>query len=353
MKAVKERLLPVAVKLFTKLLAILLGLGISAVVFAAYGVDPLYAYSLMVTKSLSFRGASEVLTKLIPLQLCGIGLIVAFKSGMWNIGAEGQMLLGATFATWIALFLDVPEFSRLPLIFLFGLAAGAGWALIPALLKVKFEVNEVITTLMMNYIASSLVNYLVYGPWKGAKEWGFPYTDKFPKSVWLPTIAGTRIHWPTLLIAILTAFLVYFLLVKTTVGFEIRVSGQSKRAAEYAGINYGRALLISMAISGALAGLAGVGEVCGIHHRLRYASSISSGYGYAGIIVAWLSELNAVASVLSALFMAFLFAGGDLMQVSLGLPIGVVDVFNGSILISLLVSEAFGRYRPKWRLRLK
>lgn len=351
MKAVKGRILPLTVKLFAKLLAILLGLGISAVVFAAYGVNPFYAYSLMIVKSLSFRGASEVLTKFIPLQLCGIGLVVAFKSGMWNIGAEGQILLGAMFATWVALFLDVSDSLRLPLAFLFGSAAGAGWALIPALLKARFEVNEVITTLMMNYIASSLVNYLVYGPWKGAGEWGFPYTDKFPKSMWLPTVEGTRIHWPTLVMAVLAVFLVYFLFAKTTIGFEMKVSGQSKRTAEYAGINYGRALLISMAISGALAGLAGVGEVCGIHHRLRYASSISSGYGYAGIIVAWLSGLNAVGSILSALFMAFLLAGGDLMQVSLGLPIGVVDVFNGSILISLLLPEAFKRYRFKRRFR--
>ncbi|MBS7612321.1 ABC transporter permease [Candidatus Bathyarchaeota archaeon] len=303
----------------------------------------------MFSKSLSSYGLSEVLTKFIPLELCGIGLIVAFKSGMWNIGAEGQLLIGAIMATWAALFLDIPDFAQLPLILILSMVGGFAWALIPALLKAKLEVNEVIVTLMMNYIASFLVNYLVYGPWKGAKEWGFPYTDKFPESAWLQTIPGTRIHWLTLLIASIATFTAFLILFKTTLGFEMRVCGQSRRVAEYSGMNYTKALMASMAISGALAGLAGAGEVCGIHRRLRYASAISSGYGYSGIIVAWLSSLHPIASPLSAFFMAFLLAGGDILQVSLGLSSGVVNVFNGVILFSLLISEFFGRYRLRWR----
>lgn len=337
------------VKIVTKIVAILLALGISAVIFMSYGINPIYAFSTMFSKSLTPYGLSEVVTKFIPLELCGVGLIVAFKSGMWNIGAEGQLLIGAIMATWAALFLDIPDFTRLPLILVLSALGGIIWALIPAFLKAKLEINEVIVTLMMNYIASSLVNYLVYGPWKGSKEWGFPYTDKFPESAWLPIIPGTRIHWPTLLMASVAAFTVFFIMFKTTLGFEMRVCGQSRRVAEYSGMNYMKALMVSMAISGALAGLAGAGEVCGIHRRLRYASAISSGYGYSGIIVAWLSGLHPIASILSALFIAFLLAGGDILQVSLGLSAGIVNVFNGAILLSLLISEFFGRYRFRWK----
>ncbi len=343
----REQSLPV--KIATKIIAALLALGISAVIFASYGINPVYAFSIMFSKSLSSYGLSEVVTKFIPLELCGIGLIVAFKSGLWNIGAEGQLLIGAIMATWVALFLEVPDFARLPLILILSMVGGSAWALIPALLKAKLEVNEVIVTLMMNYIASSLVNYLVYGPWKGAKEWGFPYTDKFPESAWLQTIPGTRIHWPTLIMASIATFTTLLILFKTTLGFEMRVCGQSRRVAEYSGMNYTKVLMASMAISGALAGLAGAGEVCGIHRRLRYASAISSGYGYSGIIVAWLSGLHPAASPLSAFFMAFLLAGGDILQVSLGLSIGVINVFNGAILFSLLISDFFGRYRLRWR----
>lgn len=337
------------VKIVTKMIAVLLALGISAAIFASYGINPVYAFSIMFSKSLSPFGLSEVVTKFIPLELCGVGLIVAFKSGMWNIGAEGQLLIGAIMATWAALFLDIPDFIQLPLILILSMAGGLTWALIPAFLKAKLEVNEVILTLMMNYVASFLVNYLVYGPWKGTKEWGFPYTDKFPESAWLPTIPGTRVHWPTLLIASIAIFTTFLILFKTTLGFEMRVCGQSRRVAEYSGMNYTKALMVSMAISGALAGLAGAGEVCGIHRRLRYASAISSGYGYSGIIVAWLSGLHPIASLLSAFFMAFLLAGGDILQVSLGLSSGVVNVFNGVILFSLLISEFFGRYRLRLR----
>lgn len=339
----------ILIRITTKIIAVLLSLVILAFIFIGYGINPIYAFSTMFSKSLTLYGLSEVITKFIPLELCGLGLIVAFKSGMWNIGAEGQLLMGAIMATWGALFVDIPDFTRLPLILVLSMVGGIAWALIPALLRVKFEVNEVIVTLMMNYIASSLVNYLVYGPWKGAREWGFPYTDKFPESAWLPTIPGTRIHWPTLLIASVGVFMIFIVMFKTTLGFEMKVCGQSRRVAEYSGINYVKTLTISMVISGALAGLAGAGEVCGIHRRLRYASAISSGYGYSGIIVAWLSGLHPLTSPLSAFFIAFLLAGGDVLQVSFGLPSGIVNVFNGAILFSLLVSEFFGRYKLRWR----
>ena len=337
------------IELFATIVAILLAFLIAAFIFLIYGINPLYAYAQIFGTVFKVHRLGEIVTKLIPLLLCGVGLTIAFKANTWNIGAEGQLLIGAILATWVALFLNVPEFTRLPLMFLLGFIGGTAWAFIPAILKSKLRTNEVITTLMMNYIAANLVNHLIYGPWKGAEEWGFPYTNKFPTSAWLPTIPKTRIHWPTLIIALMSAFLLYFLLTKTTVGFELRVAGQDERVARYAGMSVGKAIILAMIISGGLAGIAGVGEVAGVHHRLRYASSISSGYGYAGIIVALLARNNPILSILTAFFLAILFVGGDAIQVSMGLPFGVVNIFNGIILACLLTSEFLAKYKISWR----
>lgn len=335
-------------RILMKILAILLALLFSAIIFAISGVDPWYAYTLIFTKSFTYSGLTEIVTKLIPILLCTVGLTLAFKAGVWNIGAEGQLLLGAIGATWIALFVDIYDQLRLPLAILVGMILGASWGLIPVILKIRLNVNEVVSTLMMNYIASGIVDYLVYGPWKGAREWGFPYTDRFPEAAWLPLIPGTRIHWPTLLLGVLSSILVYILLSRTTLGFEIKVCGQGRRVADYLGIPYGSRLIIAMIISGGLAGLAGVGEVCGVHRRLRYSFSISSGYGYTAIIGAWLSGLNPIGSISSSFLLAFLLTGRDIIQVSLGLPFATSNIFNGSILISILILEVLGRYRIRW-----
>lgn len=335
-------------RILLKVLAILLSFLFSAVIFAINGIDPWHAYTLIFVRSFTYSGLAEITTKLIPILICTIGLIVAFKAGIWNIGAEGQLLLGAIGATWIALFVDVYDLLRLPLALLVGMIFGASWALIPIILKIKLNVNEIVSTLMMNYIASGIVDYLVYGPWKGAREWGFPYTDKFPDIVWLPLIPGTRIHWPTLLLGIFSSVIIYMLFSKTVLGFEMKVCGHGRKVADYLGISYSSRLMIAMVISGGLAGLAGVGEVCGIHRRLRYASSISSGYGYTAIIGAWLSELNPLSSILSTFLLAFLLTGRDVIQVSLGLPFATSNVFNGCILLSILIVEALGRYRVRW-----
>lgn len=337
------------IELIATIVAILLAFVIAAFIFLIYGINPLYAYAQIFGIVGKPYRLVEVITKLIPLLLCGVGLTIAFKANTWNIGAEGQLLIGAILATWVALFLNIPEFTRLPLMFLLGFIGGAAWAFIPAVLKSKLRTNEVITTLMMNYIAANLVNHLIYGPWKGAEEWGFPYTNKFPLSAWLPTIPKTRIHWPTLIIALVSAFLLYFLLTKTTLGFELRVAGQDERVAKYAGMSVEKTIILAMIISGGLAGIAGVGEVAGVHHRLRYASSISSGYGYAGIIVALLGRNNPILSIITAFFLAILFVGGDAIQVSIGLPFGVVNIFNGIILACLLTSEFLAKYKISWR----
>jgi len=319
-----------------------------AVAFYIFGLDPLFAYKKIFIGSFgSLYGLSESLVKAIPLLLCGVGLAIAFKAQFWNIGAEGQLLMGALAATWVALFcpIELPSWAMLPVMFIAGFLAGAIWALIPALLRAKLRVNEVITTLMLVYVATEIVNYLVYGPWKGAREWGFPYSDRFPDSAIIPVISGTRIHYPTLILGLVVAVLAYFLLMRTKWGYEIRVTGDNPRAAEYAGIPYLRIALLVMLISGGLAGVAGVGEVAGIHGRLRYPQGISPGYGFTAIIVAWLAQLNPLVVILTSFLFGGLLVGGDALQVSMNLPVPTIQMFNGAILLFLVGGEILLRYR--------
>ena len=322
------------------LVSVFLALLVQAVIFFSIGINPLTAYSQIFYGAFgSFYGLSETIVKTIPLLLCAIGLGIAFKAGIWNIGSEGQLILGAIAATYVAF-----VYPNIILMFIAGMLAGAGWALIAGLLKAKLEVNEVISTLMLNYIALNLLEYLVYGPWKGSQEWGFPYTNLFPLSARIPRIPGTRIHYYTLAVALLATGL-YYILKKTKLGYKIKVVGQSRRAAEYGGISFTKIVLITMFFSGALAGIAGVGEVAGIHYRLK--PQISPGYGYTAIIVAWLGRLDAVGILLSSLFVGSLFVGGDMIQVSLGLPFSVINVFNGLILIFLAGGEFLSNYKIK------
>jgi len=337
--------------LMAPVLSLALALFVIALVFWSYGVNPVVAYKRIFLGAFgSLYGWSETIVKAIPLMLCGVGLAIAFKALVWNIGAEGQLLMGATAATWVALsFPQLPSWILLPAMFTAGFLGGALWALIPGFLKARWQVNEVITSLMLVYVASELVNYLIYGPWKGATEWGFPYTDKFSPSAQLPVLFNTRIHYPTLLLALGSAFLFYVLVRRTRWGYEIRVTGENPEAARYAGIDYLKVVLLVMAISGGLAGMAGVGEVAGIHHRLRYPRGISPGYGFTAIIVAWLGRLNPLGIILSSLLFGGLLVGGDAIQVALGLPVATIDIFNGLILFAVLVGEFFTHYEISWK----
>jgi simple sugar transport system permease protein len=334
---------------FALVLSLLLALAVIAVLFRALGVDPIVAYRRIFRGAFgSVYGISETIVKAIPLILVAVGLTIAFQARVYNIGAEGQLLLGAICATGLALARpDWPAWLLLPGMFVFGFLGGAVWALIPALLKSRFHVDEVLSSLMMVYIASESVNYLVYGPWKGASEMGFPYTDKFSASAQLPTWLRTRIHYPTLILGLTLAVLAYLLIHRTKWGFEIRVTGQNPMAARYAGMNYMRTVVLVMLLSGGLAGLAGVGEVAGIHHRLRYPQGISPGYGFTAIIVAWLARLNPLAAVITALLLGGLLVGGDAIQVALGLPVATMYIFNGLILLFVLGGELFTRYQVR------
>lgn len=317
--------------------SVVVALLAAAPVFSGYGVNPIKAYT-EIAKGVfgSWPSFSEVLRRATPLILCGVGLTLAFRAQFWNIGAEGQLLAGAVAATGVALFLPVSDGWRLPLMFFFGFLAGAVWGLIPALLRVKLGVNDVISTLMLNYVMAYVVEWLVHGPWKGPTMRGFAYTDAFPLSARLSYLVGTRVHWVTLVLGGVLAVAVAFLLARTRLGYEIRVVGHNPEAARYAGISFTAVLSLVMLISGGLAGLAGVGEVAGIHWRLRSPAHISMGYGYTAIIVAWLARGSPVAAIFTALLFGLIFAAGDYMKTILNLPFQITGVFNGLILFFLI-----------------
>jgi len=197
---------------------------------------------------------------------------------------------------------------------------------------------------MMNYIAIYLMEWLIHGPWKGPTARGFAYTDQFPRAAWLPTLYGTRIHWPTLVLGLLLALVMYILVTRTKSGFEIRVVGENP-------ISQFKTTLLVMLIAGGFAGLAGVGEVAGIHHKLLGPLNISMGYGYTAIIVAWLARRNPLAVIITSFLFAIIISGGDVIKVSLGLPFQLINVFNGLILFFLIGSEVFIRYKVSFSFR--
>lgn len=340
---------PAARVLGVSLLAIVGALAAAGVVFAVYGADPLAAYAVIVRGTFGGRGeASEVARRTIPLLLCGAGLALAFRAQFWNIGAEGQLLAGAVGATAVALFVPLRGPWVLVAMFAAGFTAGALWGLVPTVLRLRLSVNEVLTTLMMNYIALYGVAWLIHGPWKGVTQFGFAYTDAFPAAARLPLLAGTRVHWPTLALGLALAGALTFLLARTRLGFEVRVLGQNPAAARYAGIDPARTLLAVMVLSAGAAGLAGVGEVAGVHHKLLDPTQVSLGYGYAAIVVAWLARGSPLAAVLTATLLGAIFTSGDVLKVALQMPFRVTDVFNGLILFFLIGSERLLAVRIRW-----
>ncbi|MCR4392487.1 MAG: ABC transporter permease [Candidatus Acetothermia bacterium] len=330
-------------------LAVVIALLVAAIIFWGYGVSPWQAYAAIARGTVGSRdGINEILRRSLPLILCGVGLTLAFRAQFWNIGAEGQLLAGAVAATGVALFAPIPGRWLLPTMFAAGFLAGGIWGIVPALLRAKLRVNEVISTLMMNYIMIYIVEWLIHGPWKGATMRGFAYSDFFPAAARLPWIPGSRVHWPTLVIGVAAAVAVALILARTRLGYEIRVVGQSTDAARYAGIDLLRVIAWVMFLSGGLAALAGVGEVAGVHFRLRSPTHISMGYGYTAIIVAWLARGSPLAAVFTALLFGLIFAAGDVIKVALMMPFQITGVFNGLILFFLIGSEML----MYWRVRL-
>ena len=340
----EKRLNPSAALTFlVPALSVVLALGFGAAFLLATGHDPVKVYAAMWKGAFGSKyGFSETVVKAIPLMLSGLGVSIAFRMLLWNIGAEGQLYLGAFAASWVALsFPDAPASVLLPAMVLAGFLAGALWALLPALPRAFLGVNEVITTLMLNYVGILWVDYLVYGPWKDPKGFNFPLSRPFSPSAVLPTIGGTRVHLG-LVFALVAAAGLHIVLRRLKWGYEIRVIGESPTAARYAGMNIARNILLVMFLSGGLAGLAGMAEVSGITQRLQHG--ISPGYGYTAIIVAWLAKLNPWAVVAVSFLFGGLLVGGYSIQ-SAGLPAATVSMLQGAILFFVLGGEILTRYR--------
>jgi general nucleoside transport system permease protein len=327
-------------------LAVIAAFFCTGIVFAAYGVNPLVAYGKIIQGTLvDAQGLSTTVQRAIPLLLIGVGLVLAFRAQFLNIGAEGQMVIGATIGGAVALFVPPLGPLTLPLMFIAGFLGGAACAFLPAILKLKLEINEVITTLMLNYVASGILSWLVNGPWKGKNAVGYSYTNDFPPEAWLPFLGSTRIHWPTLLLGLVFAGLLTFVLSSTRLGFRMRILGENPTAAKYIGINSLTTVLAVALFSGGLAGMAGVAEVASIHHKLLDPNQISLGYGFTAIIAAYLARGNPLATIITSLLLGAIFASGDVMKVALQMPGQTTNVINGLMLFFLIGTEPLLKYK--------
>ncbi len=291
----------------------------------------------------SRRAVFETLVQATPLIFTGLAAAVAFRARLWNIGGEGQFFAGAMGTFWVAhTFSGLPTPVMIPAVLLGAGLAGAAWAAIAGYLKARYGTNEIITTVMLNFTILLIVSYLLGGPWR-APDTFYYQTVRIPKASWLPRFfSDSRLHWG-FVIALAVGILVYILVERTSLGFELRGLGINRNAAVLKGISVGETTLIVMAISGAIAGLAGASEVAGIHHRLQV--DISSGYGFTGIIIALIGRLNPFGVVAAAIGFGALVNGSTAMQISTGIPAALVDVIQGLSLVSVLVAAVAVRYR--------
>jgi len=327
------------------LFALAITVALGALLFLVIGIPPgaaLYAYFVQPLSEV--WSLHELAVKASPLILIALGLSLCFRSNNWNIGAEGQFILGAVAGSAIpVLYPDWTGFSVLPAMLLAGIAGGALYAAIPALLKTRFGANEILVSLMLVYVAELLLDWLVRGPWRDPQAFNFPVSVSFKNWQIVPEIvASGRAHYG-LLVALLAAVVCWIVLDRTLKGFEIDIVGRSKRAGRFAGFAPTRTTFTVFMTSGALAGLAGIIEVSGAIGQLR--PSISPGYGFTAIIVAFLGRLHPLGIVIAGTVLALSYLGGENAQVVLGLSDKVATVFQGLLLFAVLACDTFVRYR--------
>jgi ABC-type uncharacterized transport system permease subunit len=337
--------------IWTSIIAVIVSLILGGILIAIVGGDPLATYGHIANVAFgSLGGITDTLTKATPLILVGLACSLAFRMKLWNIGAEGQFFIGAWAASAVVLIPLLPAtaspFLFIPAMMIAGMLGGAAWGFIPGFLKARFKVNEVITTLMLNYIAVAWNNFFIFAVWS---EGGFQMSPMFPRTAWLPRLSdlasqirdfrGLTLHGG-FVIALIAAVVVWFILNRSKWGYEIRLIGDNPKAAEYAGIPIKRNIILVMMASGALAGLAGMSEISGVVHRLQGA--ISPGYGFTGIIIAWLAKLNPFAVILVSIFFGALLLAGREIQ-----PSGIPKMMQGIVLVCLIASDFFTRYRVR------
>jgi general nucleoside transport system permease protein len=319
-----------------------LGLIVGALVIAASGADPLAAYAALAHGALGGpRPLTETALKAAPLIIMGLGLVVAFRCRIWNIGGEGQYFAGALTGTMVGLLgqASLPAALLIPLMLLAGLVGGAAWGALAAWLKLVFGVNEIIATIMLNFVALYTVSYLARGPLRDPRGY-LPQSARLEEVARLPTLPESRIHLGVL-IALLLVPAIYVLLWKTTAGFRLRAIGSNAMVATAAGIDVGAGIALAFLASGALAGLTGIIEVSAIHGRLK--DGISGDYGFTGILVALLGRLHPVGVLFAGVFFAILTIGTQSMHSGLGLPIALAQVLQVIVILVVLVADALAR----------
>ncbi len=315
--------------------SLLLAFATFALLLLLLGKNPLSAYAAIFSGALgSGYSIGEVLVKLIPFVLCALAATVPARVGLVNVGGEGQLYMGAWLASFAALNLtSLPAWLMIPVLIVTGFAGGAGWAGICGFLRVKAGLNETISSLLLNYVGTLVVDHFVHGPWKQQSAQGWPFTAPFVDAARLPTFLGSRVHLGIVL-ALGGVALTYFVLRWTRWGFEVRIVGGNPEAARRSGIPVGRYLLVAMAIGGGMAGLAGMCEVSAIQGRLR--PGISNGYGYIGFLASWLANHNPLWTVATSALLAIIVVGGDVMQVNVNLPSASIDILTGLLLFFIL-----------------
>jgi ABC-type uncharacterized transport system permease subunit len=339
-----SKVLSLASPLIALLITILVGIGL----FVALGKDPVAGLQMFLVEPLkSTYALSELSIKAVPLILIALGLAVCFKANIWNIGAEGQFILGAVFAGGVAM-RATPETGSwiVVAVLLAGVLGGMVWAGIVALLRDRFNASEILVSLMLVYVAEMVLSYLVYGPWKDPAGYNFPQTITFLDVTRLPKlIQGLRLNVGVFVaLAAVVAFTVF--LYRTFTGFQLQVGGLAPMAARYAGFSSRKALWTGLLLSGGMAGLAGALDVAGPQGQLT--PYVPMGYGFAAIIVAFVGRLNPVGIVFSAVLMSMFYIGGELAQSRLGLPKALTGVFQGLLLFALLACDTFIHQRLRW-----
>jgi simple sugar transport system permease protein len=310
------------------------------------GANPIAAYWAMFSSALGTRfNLVETMVKAAPLIFTGLAVAVAFRAKFWNIGAEGQLLAGAMAAAFIGAREDLPAAVLVPAMIAGGALAGALWALVPALLKTHFRVDDVVSSLLLNFVIFYAMMALLDGPWKDPLS-GYPDSPDIRMDAEFPILLqATRLHLGILL-GLLAAPLAWFLMARTTLGFAIRAVGENPVAARYGGLNIAAVIMATAAISGALAGLAGVGEVAGIHFQVM--AGLSPGYGYTGIVIAMLARLNPLGVVPAAIYLSIIITGAEAMSRATGVPVFAAEVIQGTSLLTMLAALLFTTHRVRF-----
>jgi len=334
------------------IIAVILTVFTGSIIFVLMGFEPGFAlYTFFISPISNSYGISELIVKATPLALIAVGLSFCFKNNLYNIGAEGQLTMGAIFGGGIGIYLhDTSGFWVLPLMIIGGAIGGALWGMIPAILKVRFNTNEILTSLMLVYIALLILDYLVVGPWKDPYGYSFPKTRAFGDSGRMPLLfQGLRVHFG-IIISLAAVFASWFIFSKTMLGYQLKVTGFSPTASKYAGFNQNNLVYIAFIFSGAFAGIAGLGEVSGPIGLLY--RDISPNYGFTAIIVAFLGRLNPIGIVFASLVIALTYLGAEDAQLFMQIPAAVGFVFQGLVLFFLLGTELLVNYKISFRSKL-